>query len=93
MTTDTLSDKWRGQVAAPIDPKTVRFTLAQASQHLECHGCIFKGQHSSICREASAIAKADGLEDCDIPLPNGESAIYVLDKSDPRQIPIIAERL
>ncbi len=54
---------------------------------------MFQGQRSEVCREASHIAKEAGLEDCDVPLPNGESAIYVLDKSDPRQIPIITERL
>ena len=89
MTTNILSPNWEGDTASPIDPDTIRIKAVQAPVFCECDGCLFIGQRSAVCNRANAIAMAAGDPDCDQVLPGCRSVIYVLDKSDPRQMPLI----
>ena len=89
MTTNILSPHWEGDTASPIDPDTIRIKAVQAPVFGECDGCLFIGQRSAVCNRANAIAMAAGDPDCDPVLPGRRSVIYVLDKSDPRQMPLI----
>lgn len=82
-------DKWLGRRGPPIDPDAVQFKVAQAPVYADCQGCMFLGQSSAVCRRASAIAVAAGGIDCDDPLPNGHSLVYVAAKADPRQLDLI----
>lgn len=89
MTTNILSPNWEGDTASPINPDTLRIKAVQAPVFGECDGCLFQGQRSSVCFSAADIAVAAGDPDCDQVLPGRRSVIYVLDKSDPRQMPLI----
>lgn len=89
MTTNILSPAWAGHTAAPMDPETLRFKPARAPTYADCEGCMFIGQSSPICRRASAISADAGGADCDDPHPQWGSIIYVLDDSDPRQLPLL----
>lgn len=89
MTTNILSPNWEGDTASPINPDTLRIKAVQAPVFGECDGCLFQGQRSSVCFRAADIAIAAGDPDCDQVLPGRRSVIYVLDKSDPRQMPLI----
>lgn len=89
MTTNILSPNWEGDTAAPINPDTIRIKAVQAPSFDECDGCLFIGQRSDVCRRASAIAVEAGHPDCDQVLPGRRSVVYVVDKSDPRQLPLI----
>jgi hypothetical protein len=90
MTTNILSPNWEGDTAAPIDPDTLRIKAVQAPVFSECDGCLFIGQHSNVCYRAAAIAMAAGDPDCDQVLAAPRrTVIYILDKTDPRQLPLI----
>lgn len=90
MTTNILSPKWEGDTASPIDPSTLRIKAVQAPVFGECDGCLFQGQRSSVCFRAAAIAVAAGDPDCDKVLTAPKrTVIYILDKSDPRQLPLL----
>ncbi len=82
-----VGTRWREKIET-INPENVRFTIDKARSHGSCDGCVFSGQPSTVCRKASEIAKANGILDCDEPLPDGSSGIYVIDLSDPRQMQI-----
>jgi len=89
-TTNILSPKWEGDTAAPIDPDQVRIKAVQAPVLGDCTGCLFIGQRASVCMRAAAIAVAAGDPDCDQVLAKPRrTVVYVVDKSDPRQIPLI----
>lgn len=84
MTRNVLSPHWTGgDRAAPIDPAAIRFKVAPAGVD-QCVGCLFVNQLSPVCMAAAAICGID----CDVPLPDGRHVIYVLDRSDPRQLEI-----
>jgi hypothetical protein len=85
MTTNILSPKWEGFTAVAIDPATIRFKANKAPVYADCEGCLFLGQRSAVCRRACEIAGVD----CDDPWPAGGSMIFVLDKSDPRQMNLL----
>lgn len=89
MTTNILSPNWEGDTAAPINPDTIRIKAVQAPVFGECDGCHFIGQRSAVCKQASANAVDAGHPDCDDVLPGRRSVIYVLDKTDPRQLPLL----
>lgn len=89
MTTNILSPKWEGETAAPINPAEVRFKAVAVPEQDECDGCIFCGQHASVCFQATDIALASGSVDCDATLPDGRTVVYVADKSDPRQLALL----
>lgn len=90
MTTSILSPTWAGQTGAPIDPDTIRFKAVQAPKRGACDGCLFADQASKVCIRASAIAVAAGFPDCDDPsVGQAGTVIYVLDDSDPRQLPLL----
>lgn len=91
MTTNILSPKWEGDTATPIDPATLRFKPAKAPVYADCEGCMFVGQTSAVCRRASELSVEAGGADCDDPHPQWGSIIYVVDKSDPRQLPLIEQ--
>ena len=83
MTTDITSPKWRGERAAPIDPASVRFTARETGD--SCTGCLFASQSSRVCDQVHDIARDAGLPLC----VDTENYIYILDKSDPRQLPLV----
>lgn len=90
MTTNILSPNWEGDTAEPIDLVTLRIKAVQAPVFGECDGCLFAGQRSSVCYAAAGIAMLAGDPDCDQVLTNPRrTVIYVIDKSDPRQLPLI----
>jgi hypothetical protein len=67
---------------APIDPSMVHFTAVEATT---CDGCLFARQRFSVCEAAAQKAESLDLPDCT------RSVIYVLDKSDARQLRIKSE--
>lgn len=90
MTTNILSEKWEGDTAEPIDPDQVRIKAINAPVLGECDGCLFIGQRAAVCMRASQIAMAAGDPDCEQVLTGPRrTVVYVVDKSDPRQIPLI----
>jgi len=89
LTTNILSAKWEGKTAAPIDPATIRFMAAKAPVYADCEGCVFIGQRTAVCGQASTLAVEAGEVDCDDPWPAGGSVIYVIDKRDPRQLDLL----
>lgn len=82
MTTNILSPSWRGLRAEPIDPAAIRFTATAGPVYADCEGCIFISQSSAVCGRAAEISGSN----CDYPMHDGRSMIFVLDRSDPRQI-------
>lgn len=90
MTTNILSPNWTGDTASPLDPYTIRFKAIQAPEFGDCDGCLFIGQRASVCKQANRIAVEAGDPDCDQVLKAPKrTVIYVLDKTDPRQLPLI----
>ena len=87
--TDITSNKWRGERAAPIDPAAMRFAAREAELRDSCCGCIFRTSGSAICFRAARIARFIGQPDCDDATPSGSRYIYILDESDPRQLPLV----
>lgn len=87
MTKCITSDKWRGERAEPIDPAAVRFK-AQEALAASCAGCLFERSFGA-CATAATLAAANDHPDCDDRSPGGMTYIYVLDKSDPRQLDLI----
>lgn len=63
----------------PIEPAMMRFTTKAAKS---CRGCLFEGQRSRVCKEATRIALRAGLADCD------EGHVYVAVLIDKRQLTI-----
>lgn len=92
MTTHILSPEWEGEIAAPVDPSTIRFKAVPAPAYANCQGCLFAGQRVAVCWSAAEIAVRNEQPDCDGQLPGGRSIIYVLDKSDPRQLDLLKAR-
>jgi hypothetical protein len=93
MTTNILSDKWEGDLAAPLDPRNMRFKPAKAPVYADCEGCLFIGQATPVCRLASELSVQRGGADCDDPHPTWGSIIYIKDKTDPRQLPLLKESI
>lgn len=89
MTTNILNPHWRGLRAPAIDPAAIKFAVAEAPVFADCEGCLFIDQSEAVCRRACEIAVAAGGIDCDDPLPNGRSLVYVAAKVDPRQLDLI----
>lgn len=87
MTTCITSDNWEGDRAEPINPSTVRFKAKEAAAP-SCAGCLFE-RSVGVCFNAAALAVANDQPDCDDRSPAGMTYIYVLDKSDPRQLDLI----
>lgn len=87
MTTCITSDKWQGERAEPVNPATTRFK-AQEAPVASCVGCLFERSYG-VCSTAAALAVGGGQPDCDDRSPAGKTYIYVLDKSDPRQMDLI----
>lgn len=87
MTTNITSEKWRGERGEPINPAAVRFRALEA-QAPSCEGCLFE-RSVGVCSTAASLAVANGQPDCDDRSPAGMTYIYVLDKSDPRQLDLI----
>lgn len=91
-----VGGRWRVKVVT-VEPDAVRFT-AKPDGGDSCENCMLKFQPASVCKVAATLAVERGLPDCDevIPWPayDGppESYIYVLDKSDPRQIQMELEK-
>ena len=62
---------------------TIRFTAKPST--LLCVGCLFRKEHSTVCRQVGLDAVSRGLPDCD----DAPGYIYVLDESDPRQMSLV----
>jgi hypothetical protein len=69
-----------------MDPKTVSFGIQQAKTKNSCKGCLFDGEHSTVCHAACAEAKLRNLPDCDDINERGKRVIYI--EIDPRQLDI-----
>lgn len=91
MTTCITSDKWRGERAEPVSPAAVRFKALEAAAP-SCEGCLFERSYG-VCSTAAALAVANDQPDCDDRSPAGKTYIYVLDKSDPRQLDMLGPGL
>lgn len=87
MTKRITSDHWRGDRGQPISPSTVRFK-AQEANAPSCEGCLFE-RSVGVCSTAAALDMANDQPDCDDRSPGGMTYIYVLDRSDPRQLDLI----
>lgn len=99
MTAEEL-EKWkrlRGQEPPPPPPPDPRVILFAAQKKRvdrfddeddACQGCIFNGQHSSVCNVAGEQAAARGLPDCE---DVGDGFIYVPVKVDPRQLDLLKD--
>lgn len=87
MTKCITSDKWRGERDEPVNPSTVRYKAQEATAP-SCEGCLFE-RSVGVCSTAAALAVANDQPDCDDRSPGGMTYIYVLDKSDPRQLDLI----
>lgn len=72
---------------AELDPERMQYQARLAAEDArDCAGCVFKGQHSKVCKAASAAAVRAGMNDCDdIDSATRRSFIYVLVAMDPRQ--------
>ncbi len=69
-----------------------RLTAPHSARIGDCTGCIMRDASFRECAAACAQAKSAGLPDCDDIGPNGKPYIYVLDKSDPRQVDLVAQQ-
>lgn len=87
MTKRITNDHWRGDRDEPINPSTVRFKAKEAAAP-SCEGCLFE-RSVGVCSSAAALALTNDQPDCDDRSPAGMTYIYVLDKSDPRQLDLI----
>ena len=72
--------QWLGHQGEPLTPETIQFTTRPAKS---CRGCLFDGQHSSICDRACQAAQRAELEHCE------RGFIYVAKPVDPRQVSLI----
>lgn len=79
-------NKWLNRSSESIDPREIRFKAVVARP--VCKGCLFERESVAICNAAVAIAKENGFPDCDDQAQDGGRYIYVVDKSDPRQMRI-----
>lgn len=66
----------------PLDPASMRFTSRPTSVN-SCQGCVFRGQRSKVCKEATRLALRAGMPDCD------DGYVYVPIVVDPRQLVIV----
>jgi len=68
----------------PLDPATMLYKAAAAiPDRPDCSGCIFRGQRSKVCKEATRFALRASLPDCD------DGVIYVAVPIDSRQLTIV----
>ncbi len=74
---------WQGY-DEPVDPATMHFTAIPGAT---CEGCIFYRQRSNVCHKAEQAAALIDLPICSV----GPGYIYILDKSDARQLRIKSE--
>lgn len=72
--------KWLGHKGESLSPESIQFTTRPAKS---CRGCLFDGQHSSICDRACQAAQRAELEHCE------RGFIYVAKPVDPRQVSLI----
>lgn len=87
MTMRITSTCWRGDRGEPVNPAAVCYKAQEAAAP-SCEGCLFE-RSVGVCSTAAALAVANGQPDCDDRSPAGRTYIYVLDKSDPRQLDLI----
>ncbi|WP_208281108.1 hypothetical protein [Massilia oculi] len=72
--------KCLGHKGESLSPESIQFTTRPAKS---CRGCLFNGQHSSICDRACRAAQRAELEHCE------RGFIYVAKPVDPRQVSLI----
>ena len=66
----------------PVAPEAIQFTARPAKG---CRGCLFDGQHSSVCDRACQAAERAELDHCE------RGFIYVAKPTDPRQVSLIEQ--
>ncbi len=71
---------WLGRRGEPLSPESMQFTTSPA---MSCRGCLFDGQHSSVCDRACKAAARAELEHCE------QGFIYVAKDLDPRQVNLL----
>jgi len=82
-------DEWLGNDAPPLDPAAMQFRAVAATGVDGCTGCAFKGQKSKVCTAAGAAARLARIPDCEErDTETGRTFVYVLIKTDPRQMRI-----
>lgn len=70
----------------------MQFRAVAATGIDSCSGCVFKGQKSKVCIAAGNAARLARIPDCeDRDAASGKTFIYILTKSDPRQLRIVTE--
>lgn len=72
--------KWLGRRGDPLSPESIQFTTRPAKS---CRGCLFDGQHSSVCDRACDAAARAELDHCE------RGFIYVTKPADPRQVSLL----
>ncbi|MGK5017677.1 hypothetical protein [Janthinobacterium sp. HLS12-2] len=87
MTKRITNDHWCGDRGEPLNPSTVRFKAKEAHAP-SCEGCLFE-RSVGVCSSATALAVANDQPNCEDRSPGGMTYIYVLDRSDPRQLDLI----
>lgn len=82
--------RWLGNDAPLLDPNAMQFRAVLAPKDAgDCAGCAFRGQASKICKVAALAAQRAGIKDCDEhDDETGRTFVYVLTKTDPRQMRI-----
>lgn len=71
---------WLGRKGESMSPESMQFTTRSATS---CRGCLFEGQHSSVCDRACKAAARAELDQCEA------GFIYVEKQIDPRQVDLL----
>lgn len=72
--------KWLGHKGNPLTPEQMQFITRPSTS---CRGCLFDGQHSSVCDRACTVAQRAELDHCE------RGFIYVARDLDPRQVALL----
>ncbi len=81
--------RWLSNDAEPLDPSAMQYRAVAATGVDGCTGCLFKGQKSKVCMAAGTAARLARMPDCeDRDADTGRTFVYVLIKTDPRQMRI-----
>lgn len=62
MTRNVSIQDWLRRRGEPLSPESIQFTVKRARS---CRGCLFDGQHSSVCDRACTVAQRAELDHCE----------------------------
>lgn len=68
---------WLGRRGEPLSLDSIQFTTKPGKT---CRGCLFDGQHSSVCNRALDLAQRADMPHCE-----DAGVVYVAKPVDPRQ--------